>query len=152
MFKKLLKILGSFFLVLIVLLVGVSIWFGINASKNTDIARPYFETHLPAILSWDYQRLAPLLTPSMQEQLASERGDRFLRLFAKLGTLQSYEQLQYVGANTGVSTDEGAFDLSHFTLLGHFDAGDARISIVLAKTGDQYLVHGLNIQSDVFLE
>lgn len=152
MLKKLLKILGSFFLVLLVVLVGVSIWFGINSSKNTDIARPYFDTHLPAIVSWDYQQLEPLLTPSMQEQLTSDQGKKLLRLFSRLGALQSYEQLQYVGASSGVSPDQGSVDLSRFTLLGHFEAGKARINVVLTRSDDQYLVHSLNIQSDVLLE
>lgn len=148
MISKLVKTLGYLLLTAIVLAVGVAVWFGINASRNTDVARPYFEAQLPVILSWDFQQLEPLLAPSLKEKLSAESGQQVFRQFARLGELKSFEQLQYVGGESDVAVDGGVYDLLNFSMVGHFSAGDALVLITLAQTEDNYMLYGLNIRSD----
>ena len=73
-------------------------------------------------------------------------------MFSKLGKLKSFEEPQFLGAKTGVSVGEGAYDIVNFTMLGHFDAGDATFTITLAKDNESYLFHYININSDAFIE
>lgn len=152
MFKKFLKIIGSFFLVLIVLFICVGIWFAVKSAKYTEVAQPYLEKNMPAVVSWDFERLRPLLTPESLKEFETERGQKIYKLFSKLGALKSFEKPQFLGAKAGVTISEGAYDIVNFSMLGHFEAGDALFTITLAEDGDSYLIHHININSDAFLE
>lgn len=142
------KTAGYLILALIIVAVGTSVWFGINASRNTDIARPYFEARLPVILGWDFDALEPLLTPSLQASLGSSDGQRVFQQLSRLGDYQSFEQLQFIGGDSQVPLENGVYDLLQFSLLGHFRGGDALVRITLAQADDRFLVHGLNIRSN----
>ncbi len=152
MFKRFLKIIGSFFLVLIVILVCIGIWSAINSSKYTELAKPYIEKNMPAVVSWDFEQLRPLLTPESLKEFKTERGQKVYKYFSKLGSLKSLEEPQFLGAKTGVSVSHGAYDIVNFSILGQFEAGTAHITLTLAKSGDSYLIHYIHINSDAFLE
>jgi hypothetical protein len=152
MFKKLVKIIGSFLLVLIILFICVGIWFAVNASKYTEVALPYLEKNMPAVVSWDFEQFRPLLTPEALKEFEAERGQKIYKMFSKLGNLQSFEEPQFLGAKAGATVTEGSYDIVNFSMLGHFEAGDAQFTITLATEGDSYLIHYIKINSDVFIE
>lgn len=152
MFKKFLKIIGSFFLVLVILFIGIGIWFAVSSAKYTKVAKPYLEKNMPAVVSWDFEQLRPLLTPESLKVFETERGQKVYKLFSKLGALKSFEEPKFLGAKAGVTVSEGAYDIVDFSILGHFEAGDAQCTITLAAAGDSYLIHYINMNSDVFLE
>ncbi|MFT6189242.1 MAG: hypothetical protein ACJAW8_001655 [Oleispira sp.] len=152
MLKKLLKIIGSFFLVLIALLICIGIWFAANSSKYTEIAKPYLDKNMPAVVSWDFSQFKPLLTPEALKEFENERGQKIYKMFSKLGKLKSFEEPAFLGAKTGVTVSEGTYDTVNFSMLGHFEAGDALFTVTLANAEDSYLIHYVNINSDVFLD
>ena len=152
MFKKFLKVLGSFFLVLIIIFTCVFVWFGINSSKYTEEAKPYLDSNIPVALNWDFEQLKPLLTADSLEAFETERGQKVYKMFSKLGALQSLEEPQFLNAKTGVTTQSGAFDIVNFSMLAHFESGDAQVSVTLALVDDGYKIHYLHINSDAFLE
>lgn len=152
MFKKFLKIIGSFFLVLIIIFICVGIWFAANSSKYTEVAQPYLEKNMPAAVSWDFEQLRPLLTPEALKAFETERGQKVYKMFSKLGALKSFEEPQFLGSKAGATIGDGTFDVVNFTMLGHFEVGDAQVSVTLATSGDSYLIHYININSDAFLE
>lgn len=152
MFKKLLKIFGSFFLVLIVLFVCFGVWYAINSSKYTEVAQPFLEKNMPAVVSWDFEQFRPLLTPEALKEFETERGQKVYKFFSKLGALKSFEEPQFLGAKTGASVREGAYDVVNFSMLGHFEAGDALFTVTLAAEGGSYLIHYIYVNSDAFLE
>ncbi|WP_092020609.1 hypothetical protein [Marinobacter zhejiangensis] len=144
-----LRTIGYLLVGAIILAAGTAVWFGINASRNTDIAQPYFEEQLPVIVGWDYQKLEPLLSSSLKAAFRSHEGQQAFQQFSQLGQFESFEQLQYVGADSQVAIGDGVYDLLRFSLLGHFREGDARVLITLAQTETSFLVHGLSLRSDV---
>ncbi len=152
MLKKILKIVGSFLLVLVVLLAGAGLWATVSASKYRNAAKPFLEQNMPAVVSWDFNQLRPLLTPASRAQFETERGQMIYRKLSILGALESFEEPQFLTAQSGVSTTEGVVDVLKFSMLGHFEAGDATVTVNLAKTGDSYLIRYLHIDSDVFLQ
>lgn len=152
MFKKFLKILGSFFLVLIILLVGGFVWFNLTSAEYVEEATPYLDENLPDALSWDYERLKPLLTPEAEEAFESERGKKVYRFFSRLGQLKSVEEPEFLAAKSGVSIGSGSYDITKFSMLGEFENGPARITVTLASVDTGYKIHYLHLSSDVFLE
>jgi len=152
MFKKLLKIIGSFLLVLVVIFIGAAIWYSISSSKYEEIAKPYLEKNMPLVVSWDLDKLKPLLTPQARKTFETERGQKVYKLFSKLGKLKSFEEPQFLNAKTGVTVAEGAHDIVNFSMPGHFEKGDAVVTVTLATVGDSYQIHYIHINSDVFME
>ncbi len=107
---------------------------------------------MPTVVSWDFEKLRPLLTPESLKEFETERGQKTYKMFSKLGVLESFEEPQFLGAKSGATVTEGAYDIVKFSMLGHFEAGDAQFAITLATAGDSYLIHYININSDAFLE
>jgi hypothetical protein len=152
MFKKFLKIIGSFFLVLVALLIGTGIWFGISSSKYTEVAKPYLEKNMPIVASWDFEKFKPLLTPNALKEFENERGQKIYKVFSKLGKLQSFEEPNFLNAKTGATVGDGAFDTVRFSMLGHFETGDAVFTVTLAEIDESYFIQYIGVDSDVFLE
>lgn len=151
MLRKYLKIIGSFFLFVVVPLVCAGVWFGLNASKYEEIAKPYLDKNMPIVTSWDFEQLKPLLTPEALKSFETERGQKTYKMFSKLGRLKSFDEPKYLSAKTGVSVGDDAYDVLNFTMLGHFDTGDALFTITLAKDNESYLINHININSDAFM-
>ena len=96
-------------------------------------------------------RRAPPAWMYFADSFQTERGRKVVTMFKKLGALKSHEKPQFFGSKRGVSIGEGAYDVVNFVVPAHFEAGDAQITLTLSKSGDKYLIHTININSDVFL-
>jgi hypothetical protein len=136
----------------VVIFIGAAIWYGINSSKYEEVAKPYLEKNMPLVVSWAFEKLKPLLTPQALKAFETERGQKVYKLFSKLGTLKSFEEPQFLNAKTGVTATEGAHDVVNFSIPGHFEQGDAVVTVTLATAGDSYQIHYIHINSDVFME
>lgn len=152
MFKKLLKIIGSFFLVLIIIFIGIGIWFGVSASKHNEIAKPYLQKNMPIFTTWDINKIKPLLTPEALQTFESKKGEKILKFFSKLGKLKSFEEPQFLTAKSGASIGTGSYDIVKFKMLGHFEVEDAIFTITLTTDEDSYLIHYVSINSDAFFD
>ncbi|ASJ70297.1 hypothetical protein [Granulosicoccus antarcticus] len=152
MFKKLLKIVGTAFLLLLVLAACLATWSYLSASKHTKAAEPYLTKNLPEAVSWDFENLKPLLTPKALEAFETERGQKIYELFSRLGKLKSLEESKFLRSQSGVTTSTGIYDVVIFSTLGHFESGDANITTTLSVVDGSYSIQAININSDIFLE
>jgi hypothetical protein len=144
--------LGSIFLLIILGFFSIYIWFSISSEQYLEEASPYLDTNLPIVLNWDFEQLKPLLTTGAAEAFESERGQKVHRMFSKLGKLESIEEPQFVSASSGVSIGAGVYDVVTFSVLAHFETGQAQVSVTLVPDSDSYKIHYLQINSDAFLE
>ena len=151
MFKKPLKLAGSFALILMVAFAVVGIGFNLYASKYLDAATPYLEQNMPAVVSWDFERLKPLLTPESRAVFETEQGQRVYKMFSKLGRLTSLDAPKFLNAKAGVALDKEPYEVINFSILGHFEAGDVEITLTLVTAGDSYQIDYINMGSDAFL-
>jgi hypothetical protein len=152
MFKKLCKIIGSFFLVLILLFIVVGIWFSVSSSNHVEKATPYINRVIPIISSWNYNDLQPNLTDEAQEFFETEQGKKIFEYFSKLGEFKSFEAPIFSKSMSGITIDNGSYDMVSFTVITHFNKGDALITLTLAQNNNEYKIHNININSDVFLD
>jgi len=127
-------------------------WFSFKSSDYISDAEPYLQTNLPVILSWDYEKLKPLLTEGAAEAFETERGRKAYKFFSKLGSIDSLGDIQFRKAMSGAMVNQGSYEMVTFTLPGSFENGDADITVTLAKIDNSYRVHYLKINSDFFLE
>lgn len=137
----------------LVLMVAVAVWFGIQSSRNVEVAQPYFEQRLPAVLTGDPADLAPILTAPLRDRLESPQGQPLRDLLTRLGPLESFSQLQYVGGHADIPIETQHFDLLRFSLLGQFRHGRAQLGITLAQPADRdsapFQIHQFDVQSDL---
>lgn len=152
MFKKLLKILGSFFLVLITLFVFFGIWFSISSSAHVEQATPYINKVIPTLTSWDYNNLEPELTEEAKVYFETEQGKKVFKYFAKLGDLSRFAPPEFAKSMSGVTIDSGSYDMVSFRVISHFEKGEALITLTLLLNDNGYKIHNININSDVFLD
>jgi len=153
--KTVLKIIGSFVLVLAIIFVAAGIWFKTSSSKYDEVAKPFVINNINVITSWDFEKLKPLLTPKASKELDTLKGKKLFRMFSKLGTLQSHEEPMFMGAEAGAGvttgTEDGIYDVVSYSVVGHFSSGDAIILVTLTPANDTYLINYMHINSDAFL-
>lgn len=150
--SKLLKVLGSLFLILLVVVgIGAAILIPRAYSLNKD-AVAYIETNVPPIVeTWNadelIKRAAPeLLTPQVRKQMPS-----LFAWFASLGKLKKLGKpvgRVYSGVHTG-SRGNGTW--GEYAVHADFEAGPAEITIALTRVGDAWKILGFHVNSPVFL-
>ena len=151
MFKKVLKILGSFFLVSFILFAGLGVYTYVTAGNETADATPYLDEAMPVFTTWDYEQFSPYLSEGAKEAFNNENGKKLLRALSRLGEPESFESPQFLGSKVGGTVEHGSFDLVAFSILGHFSNGDAQFTITLNRENEGYSINHININSDVFI-
>jgi hypothetical protein len=142
-------------LFLALMIAGVALYasmYGISADKYDKTVVPYFEKHLPAITSWKYSKLKPLLTPQAQSAFETEIGRNTFLLFTKLGKFQSSGKPQFGAKGVEFSEGLGDVDIVSYKVPVVFDTGPAVIKANLVINGDSYIIQHIGISSDVFAQ
>lgn len=152
MFKKFLKVLGSFFLVLIILLVAVGSWIAFSSSNHEEKVIPYFAKNMPLITTWNIEQFKPLLTSEALAEFETERGQKVLKYFSTLGAPISFEEPEFASSISGVNLANGANEMVTFRVTGNFEKGAAILTITLAVKEETYKIQYIKVNSDVFLE
>jgi len=150
--KKFLMILGSIFLVLVMLAV---IGIGIAAVKGTALdkeSKAYVDSAVPAIISdWNQQELLDRASPEFRQAVKDGDLDKLYKMFRRLGKFQTYEGAKGQ-SNVSVTTNNGKRTSAAYTANATFETGPAVIDISLIKHDDLWQILGIHINSKVFLE
>lgn len=150
--KKLLIILGSTFLVILVLAVaGIS--FAVNRGVALDKeSKAYVDSVLPVIVSgWDKQELLRRASPEFQQVVKEGEVDKLYIMFRRLGNLHEYQGSEGQ-SDLSVTSQKGKVISATYTARANFDAAPAVIKVSLIKHGDEWQILGFHIDSDVFLQ
>ena len=148
--KKLLIVLGSIFLVLMILgVVGI----GIVAVKGTALdkeSKAYVDEAVPAILSgWDKQQLVSRASPEFMQAVKGDDLEKLFGMFHRLGTFKSYDGAK--GDSNMSVTNNGKVISAVYVANATFDTGPATVKISLIKH-DNWQILGFHVDSKVFLE
>lgn len=160
--SKFLKFLGGIFLILLVvggIATAIFVRKGLALEKD---AVAYWETNLPLIVaSWNSEDLAKraapeFLVPSVQQQLP--------KVFAFLSPLGKLKRLGKPTGEVTLADFQVSLGDSHFTLANfrgtpirkiwaayaadaEFEAGPARVDMVLVRNGNSWQVMGFHVNS-----
>lgn len=151
MIKKIFKVIGSFFLVLLILIIAMFGWSFYSYMKYDEMAIPFINENLPLIATWDYEKYSHLFTAEAREILETEKGRKILSKFSELGALKSYDDPVYLKSESGVFAGRGAYEVFYYSIPATFEAGKANITLLLTTENDKILIYRLNIDSEVFL-
>lgn len=152
MFKKILKWLGIILLGIILLFILVAAYTGYKQSEYKETAVPYIKEVIPAISEWDTEKAKPFFVPSTFDNVSQEEFEKLFRWFSKLGRLQSIEKPEFNQIHSGATVREGANTIVTYTVLAHYENGDAQITIRLLDLGDTFEIYHFNVNSTALIE
>jgi len=147
--KKVLIILGTVFLVIILL---VAVVVGVAAVRGSALdkeSKAYVDRNLPLIISgWDEQELLSRASPEFTQNTKREDLDRgFAGLSLKFGKMQSYEGAKgqsYINYSV-LSSHSGRIITAEYIARVIFAGGSTSIRITLIKHGDQWQIKRFEI-------
>jgi len=152
MFKKVLKWLGIALLGLIALFALLAVYTGYKQSEYNETAVPYIKKVIPKISEWDSDEIKPLFVPSTFDNVSDEDFAKLFKWFSKLGSLKSIDEPQFTQVHSGATVKEGANTIVTYTVLAHYENGDAHISIRLLDLGGSFEIYHFNLNSKALIE
>lgn len=145
--KKFFIILGSIFLVAIVL-GGIGIAFlAIRGSALDKESKAYADSAIPAIVTgWSEKELLDRASPELKKAVTIDQLDRLFRWVSGLGQLQKCEPAQGQ-ALMSATTQAGKVVSGQYTAKATFQKGEATIKLGLIKHGDQWQILNFYVDS-----
>ena len=141
-------------LIFISLLIGglvlYSLWYGIKADRYEETAIPYLESAIPALASWQYERLDPLLSPRARADFENENLRAAYGSFSKLGRYQSMQKPRFKASRNDSNDTLGDIEIIDYEVELAFDTGPAMLKIKLVADGRTYHVDHFGFHSEVF--
>lgn len=145
--KKLLIILGSIFLVVVVL---AAIGIGFIAVRGTALdkeSKAYADSAIPAIVTtWSEKALLDRASPELKKMATSQEIDRLFRWTSNLGRLQKCEPAEGHSLMSA-TTQTGKSISAEYTAKASFEKGEATIILGLIKHDEQWQILKFNVQS-----
>ncbi len=152
--KRILSIVGAFFLLLVFTAAGF-IGYGAYLGNRLDASsKAYVEANVPVIASnWSRDELQKRASPQLLEILNAHPGelDRLFQKLARLGALKGLENVKGE-SNVSYGPDHGKVITASYTATGKFEHGDANISMRLVQNSDQWQFLLLNVTSPLLLQ
>ncbi|NQY52904.1 MAG: hypothetical protein HRT42_04965 [Campylobacteraceae bacterium] len=146
MIKKILKVIGSFLLVTILVISSIYIWILFEKEKQEALAKPYLNKSMIIFSKWDFNNMKVLLSPSTLKNFETKKGRKVYKMFSRLGNLEKIDNINFISSTIDLNNK-----YITFSILGHFENDYALIKIVLIESNDSYLINYIQITSDIFI-
>jgi len=150
--KKFLKAVGILVVVFIIFISGLLYWSASETDELTAEVTPFIETSMPLVTTWDVDKFKHLVSPEGLASFESEKGRRIIAYVSKVGSLKSFDKPIFVKSTSTASTSGKGRTIATFTVKARFENGDGVLTFTLVRTGSSYLILGINLSSDIFLE
>jgi hypothetical protein len=141
-------------LIFITLLVGglvlYSFWYGIKADRYEATAIPYIDSVMPAVTSWQPERLIPVLSPAAKADFENEKVRAAYQSLSRLGEFQGMQKPRFVASRADSSEQLGDVELIDYEVELQFDSGPAILKIKLVADGHSYHVRQFGFHSEIF--
>jgi hypothetical protein len=150
--KRLLVVLGSIFLVLVVI-IAIGIGYVAFRSRALDReSKAYADAAIPAIVDgWNEDHLKERMSSELRRVTRDADLDKLFQLFRKLGKFKKYAGSQDQ-AFMLVATQQGNQTTASYQVSADFESGHATIDLGLIKHGDQWQILGFRVDSRAFLD
>jgi hypothetical protein len=139
-----------FFTLLVGGLVLYSLWYGIKADRYEETAIPYIDSVMPAVTSWQPERLIPVLSPDARVEFENDKVRAAYQSFSRLGQFQAMEKPRFVASRADSSAQLGDIELIDYEAEVQFDSGPAILKIKLVADGHSYHVRHFGFHSQIF--
>jgi hypothetical protein len=145
--KKFFIILGSMFLVIILLGVIGIMFVAVRGNALDKESKAYADTAIPAIgTTWSQKELLDRASPELKQAVTTDQLDHLFRWVSGLGQLQKCEPAQGQ-ALMSATTQTGRMISAQYTAKATFQKGEALIKLGLIKHGNEWEILNFHVDS-----
>jgi hypothetical protein len=151
--------LRKFFLLLLTWLITIiaifagSIFYDQQQASEYDVsAVPYLKVIIPEISKWDPATTKSLMATDVATDISEEKFAQAMIWFAKLGSLQSIDDPNFVDVHVGNQTDVGVETIVEYNVDAHYTNGDAIINLKLLVRNGSFEIYNFNFSSEALLK
>ena len=149
--KKFLIVLGSIFLVIILLIVGGIAFVAIRGSGLDRESKAYADAAIPPIVStWSEKALLDRASPEFKQSVTIDQLDRLFRWLSSLGRLQNCAPAEG-HALMSSTTQTGNRITADYDAKANFDKGEANIHLTLIKHGKAWQIMSFRVNSPALM-
>lgn len=152
--KKILSIIGSFFLVLVLLIASFFLYASYQKRGLDASSKAYIEANVPPIVTgWSKDELVKRSTPQFVKIFNENPNqlDSFFKKFSKLGAMRSVDDVKG-NVDVSVTTRDGKVIHALYLIYATFENGKSIITIQLIQSPSiQWEINSFNINSPIFL-
>jgi len=138
------------------LIILLFVWVGVKTTatynKLEGKAEPLIRNVLADQSPWNYEKLKPYLSKLWLDSVSEEKSKKLVKMFSKLGSFQSVNEINWNGCSSNSTTEYGAIDRCDYVTTAKYKNGDAQVFVgVVSEDGAAKIIQ-LRINSDVFFE
>jgi hypothetical protein len=149
--KKFLIVLGSLFLVIVILVAGGIAFVAVRGTRLDKESKAYADAAIPAIVSaWSEKALLDRASPEFKKAVTIDELDRLFRWFSGLGRLQHCAPAEGHSLMSA-TTEYGRRISAAYDAEAAFEKGNATIKLNLIKHGDRWQIMGFHVSSAALL-
>ncbi|MBV7297085.1 hypothetical protein [Enterovibrio paralichthyis] len=150
--KKFLKVVGIVLGGIVLFFAALAFWSVQAISDAQERVTPFMEQSVPLVATWDVNNFEALLTPEMVESAQSEKGQKAFKYLSKVGGLKSFSAPKVLKVSSISDISGTGTDIAIVQVNAEFDNGPGVFTFTLLETDSGYLIQGINLNSDFFLE
>lgn len=150
--KKVLKVLGIVFLVIVVFFSAIGVYTYLKSSEYSKTAVPYIKEKIHELSSWDSDVAKQYLAPQVLEMTKDEDLDKLMNWFSKLGSLKNIEEPQFVNVTSSATLANGQQTIATYTILANYENGVANITMRLLEVKDGFQIYQFHINSNALMD
>ena len=152
--KKFLSIIGGFFLVLVIVVIGF-VGYAAYQGRGLDASsKEYVEANVPTIIStWSKEELLKRSSPQLLKTINEkpEQLDQLFQKLSKLGAMQSFGDVKGA-SNVSYTTQNGKVTTASYVASAKFVNGEGHITVRLIQLSGQWQFLLFNVNSPMFLQ
>ena len=145
-------LLALWFVTIVVVIIGSIVYDRYQASEYTDTAEPYIRQIIPIVSKWEPAAIRELMVPEVSAEISEDKFAQTMVWFSKLGALQSMEEPDFQGVDTGGKTVIGMQTIVEYEVDAKYENGDALLNIKLLDRNGSFELYSFNLSSEVLLE
>ncbi|TDO96188.1 hypothetical protein [Marinomonas balearica] len=150
--KKFLKIVGVVVVVIITTFAILAFLMFNSISDTNEKAIPFIEESMPLVTTWNMDNFGELLTPETLQNLRSERGQKVITSLSRIGDLKSFKKPTFVKSTSSANSEGTGGKTAIYTVEAEFENGQGLFTFTLLESESGYLIHGIHLNSDFFME
>ena len=145
-------LLALWFVTIVTVIIGSIVYDRYQASEYTETAVPYIKQIIPIVSKWEPADIRELMVPEVSAEISEDKFTRTMVWFSKLGALQSMEEPDFQGVDTGGKTVIGMQTIVEYEVDAKYENGDALLNIKLLDRNGSFELYSFNLSSEVLLE
>lgn len=152
MIKKILKYFGFSILSVIIFFASIAGIAAIMSPDNEEIFEPFISEAIPRITTWDLKEYRLLMSEEGYNSATEDQWKKYLKLFSKLGTYQSFNKPNMESTKTFINTKNGLITYAVYLVPIQFDTGLAHVRLTLQYDDGEVKANGIRYLSDILIE